>query len=451
MLGKVSRKISCAGASNSFIARTDFNVRTFQASVNGSSWADLDSFSELSVLHTPMGGAGASLIITLKDGLPDTRVRLRASSEIGLYFDPNEEINEIDQPNQSYVLYDSNDLIVDPRMARNQDHSENGFDDTSTNEDYKVFFLAADFCLTNNFDQGSIPIGCEGATSSLKARYMTDGGIYEIYVNGAKYPKNSLFRSGEFINYLSSNFNVELKPLDSNGDVVIPNGTYYNNVEVGEFINHSSDYVQIQINTIDASSISQILNNNPSAEWNESTQSLSFCLAPQNNGEQTPTPDSEQRTSDMQLLNILDGWNPNHKQPVLLIDYVVNGVAYQIQDLRGVDTLSSSLKNDVFDVLYKPNAEQGPFMAYMLDSGGIIVRNPTKTNIEFSNFRVTFASLESFKATADHNNFSIDNVTGGTTLAGIGSIEMYKEGNVTRLKGILGTVDMVDWDNLSFL
>ncbi|MDV4263317.1 hypothetical protein ACG9XY_12380 [Acinetobacter seifertii] len=134
---------------------------------------------------------------------------------------------------------------------------------------------------------GTIPIGCEGATSSLKARYMTDGGVYEIYVNGEKYPKNSLFRSGEFINYLSSNFNVELKPLDSNGNVVIPSGIYYNNVEIGEFINHSSDYVQIQISTIDASSISQILNNNPSAEWNESTQSLSFCLAPKDEGGST--------------------------------------------------------------------------------------------------------------------------------------------------------------------
>ncbi|MFA2969782.1 hypothetical protein KWE21_04080 [Acinetobacter pittii] len=128
---------------------------------------------------------------------------------------------------------------------------------------------------------GSIPIGCEGSTSSLKAGYMTDGGVYEIYVNGEKYPKNGLFRSGEFINYLSSNFNVELKPLDNNGNVVAPDGAYYNNVEVGEFINHSSDYVQIQIKTIDASAINNILNDNPSAEWDESTQSLSFCLAPQ--------------------------------------------------------------------------------------------------------------------------------------------------------------------------
>lgn len=141
--------ISCAGATASFVATTDLGNRTIEVSVNGGSFVDIYAAQELSVLHYPTGQPGASLMIYLAEGITTARVKMRCSSDIGLYVNEVHEgyaVNEIEQSNQSYVLFNEHDNVIDPRLTSNHVYDPN-FDDTSTDEDYAVYFRSAHFCL----------------------------------------------------------------------------------------------------------------------------------------------------------------------------------------------------------------------------------------------------------------------------------------------------------------
>ncbi|MEG2558801.1 MAG: hypothetical protein RSA22_04015 [Acinetobacter sp.] len=95
--------------------------------------------------HSP-DSVGASLTIGLADSVTTARVKMRCSSEIGLYVNEIREINEIEQSNQSYVLFNEHDNVIDPRLASNHVYARD-FDDTWTDEDYAVYFSSVHFCL----------------------------------------------------------------------------------------------------------------------------------------------------------------------------------------------------------------------------------------------------------------------------------------------------------------
>lgn len=159
------------------------------------------------------------------------------------------------------------------------------------------------------------------------------------------------------------------------------------------------------------------------------------------------------RLSHANFINIMDAYNPANRLPVLLIDYEVDGVSYQYQDIRGASALErngSGQIGDIFDTLHKPNLEQGLLTAYHT-GGSVYIRNMTGNDISFSKLRVTFMSLTSWFACAAHNDFNPSNYGGGTLLSGENGIEVYIDNGVKRVKGILGTYDNIDWNNLNYL
>ncbi|MHA3059495.1 BspA family leucine-rich repeat surface protein [Acinetobacter sp. ANC 4636] len=145
-LNPTQPSISCTGATREFKFRTDFGVRTIEASVNGSDWAEVSTFSELSTSLQPVnGGVQMSISMNTHD---DTRVKLRSTSDICLFVDPVQDIDEVNQPNKAYTLYDAGGHVIDPRLGANQTYNSRYIDDSNTDQDYVVLFRAVDFCLS---------------------------------------------------------------------------------------------------------------------------------------------------------------------------------------------------------------------------------------------------------------------------------------------------------------
>ena len=137
----------CVGATASFVATTDLDNRTIEVSVNEGVWVDLYAAPELNVLLYPAGHAGASLMIYLAEGITSAIVKMRCSSDIGLYVNTSQGFDEVHQQNQAYTLYNVNGAIVDPSLEVNKEYSSPMADDTSTEEDYVVRFRSVHFCL----------------------------------------------------------------------------------------------------------------------------------------------------------------------------------------------------------------------------------------------------------------------------------------------------------------
>lgn len=88
-----------------------------------------------------------SLKVSISPSIEVARVQIRCSSDICLYVNPVANINEVEQANQTYSLYDSQGNVVDPRNTLNFIKNGSIGDDTSTDEDYAVYFRSAHFCL----------------------------------------------------------------------------------------------------------------------------------------------------------------------------------------------------------------------------------------------------------------------------------------------------------------
>jgi hypothetical protein len=87
--------ISCDGASAQFKMHSDFNSRNIEVSINGSDWANIDSYSELNFYGQP-ASAGVALVVDMNTD-EDLRIKLRSDSEICLYVDPTNDIDEVNQ------------------------------------------------------------------------------------------------------------------------------------------------------------------------------------------------------------------------------------------------------------------------------------------------------------------------------------------------------------------
>lgn len=133
-------------ATHEFIFRT-YSPITISASVNGSDFAEISTFSEISVSSKPTY-FGTQMTVSMNTS-DDMLVRLRASSNVCLFVNPVQEIDEVNQRNQSYTLYNANGKI-DPTLEANKTYNSSYIDDSSTDQDYVVLFSAVEFSLTND-------------------------------------------------------------------------------------------------------------------------------------------------------------------------------------------------------------------------------------------------------------------------------------------------------------
>ena len=144
----VSPPISCANAAINFKLRTDLSTRLIEIKVNNGQWADLHSVSGLNITFQP-ANPGAVLVIENAENITK-RINLRTSSEVGLYVntDGTNLNNDVEQDNQSYILYNENNIVIDPRLNINKDFTGKYFDDSGTTNDYSIHFRNASFCLS---------------------------------------------------------------------------------------------------------------------------------------------------------------------------------------------------------------------------------------------------------------------------------------------------------------
>ncbi|WGH24476.1 hypothetical protein EAb13_CDS0058 [Acinetobacter phage EAb13] len=133
--------------------------------------------------------------------------------------------------------------------------------------------------------EGSVtePVGCAGSINTFKAAYMTDGGMYQMFVNDEEFTGSHwLYRNNLFKEYLAQR-GVDFNAYDENGNPVqMDSNGRYDAARIGEFVNTSNQYVKIRIAVIDAGSISEFKAPiNPAAMWNNESYELTVCLAPQ--------------------------------------------------------------------------------------------------------------------------------------------------------------------------
>ena len=115
-----------------------------EVSVDGGPWTDIYSAEGIYVAFMP-GNPGADIRFNM-DGSEPKRVRVRTSRDIGLYVNPLSGFDQINT-NKAYTLYDRNGVMIDPFDPNNHDYSGAEFDDTTTTDDFSVFFAEAEFCL----------------------------------------------------------------------------------------------------------------------------------------------------------------------------------------------------------------------------------------------------------------------------------------------------------------
>ncbi|URG13811.1 hypothetical protein [Acinetobacter phage vB_AbaS_TCUP2199] len=272
--------IECANGASWFEFHTDLGSQIeWLVSANGGPWLSIVDHPAVEYWYNPQN-FGATMVIVLREGLPPTPIQLKASSPVAFYVNPSANVNDTEQENQSYVLYNSQDVIVDPTLEINKVYNSPYINDTSTELDYCVMFNAVDFCL--KYPEGP-PVGCAGAIDTFKAIYMTAGGLYNFYVNDVEFTgTNWMFRDDIFKDHLAT-FGVILNAYDLDGNPV-PKGENgrYDGAYMGELINTSNNYVRIKIFCGDASAIDNFQNPiNPAANWDAENNTLTVCLAPQ--------------------------------------------------------------------------------------------------------------------------------------------------------------------------
>ena len=135
-------------ATHEFIFRTDYNPITISASVNGSAFAEISTFSEISV-SSKTTDFGTQMTVSMNTS-DDMLVRLLISPSACLFVDPLQELDEVNQSNQSYTLYDANGNVIDPTLEANKTYNSSYIDNSETDQDYVVLFGAVEFRLTND-------------------------------------------------------------------------------------------------------------------------------------------------------------------------------------------------------------------------------------------------------------------------------------------------------------
>lgn len=170
-------------ATHEFIFRTDYNPITISASVNGSAFAEISTFSEISV-SSKTTDFGTQITVSMNTS-DDMLVRLLISPSACLFVDPLQELDEVNQSNQSYTLYDANGNVIDPTLEANKTYNSSYIDNSETDQDYVVLFGAVEFRLTNDVVEEE----CD-CTSSTYVQPVSFSGVSgskivaEVSING---------------------------------------------------------------------------------------------------------------------------------------------------------------------------------------------------------------------------------------------------------------------------
>lgn len=133
-------------ATHEFIFRT-YSPVTISASVNGSDFAEISTFSEISASAKPTD-FGTQMTVSMNTS-DDTLVRLHISPGACLFVDPLQGLDEVNQSNQSYTLYGASGN-VDPTLEANKTYNSSYINNSKTDQDYVVLFSAVEFHLTND-------------------------------------------------------------------------------------------------------------------------------------------------------------------------------------------------------------------------------------------------------------------------------------------------------------
>ena len=129
-----------------------------------------------------------------------------------------------------------------------------------------------------------VVIGCEGATPQITLGVMTNGGLYEVYVNEQLIENSTGLFEGRsdydsIATILARDHQIQLTGLTS--DLIESTDVYKNDIEIGRFKNLGSEYVRIGIRILDANSITnQYPPLNPTFPGFSENYPVSFCLAP---------------------------------------------------------------------------------------------------------------------------------------------------------------------------
>lgn len=134
-------------ATHEFIFRT-YSPITISASVNGSDFAEISTFSEISV-SSKATDFGTQITVSMNTS-DDMLVRLLISPGACLFVDPLQDLDEVNQSNQSYTLYGANGNVIDPTLEANKTYNSSYINNSETNQDYVVLFGAVEFSLTND-------------------------------------------------------------------------------------------------------------------------------------------------------------------------------------------------------------------------------------------------------------------------------------------------------------
>ena len=273
-------EISCDGAVPVFEAKTSFETNVIEVSVDDGPRVDIFSAEGIYVSFMP-GNPGADIRFNL-DGSDPKRVRVRASRDIGLYVNPLTGFDQINT-NKAYTLYDRNGAVIDPFDPNNQDHSGTEFDDTTSTDDFAVFFAQAEFCLALEPEE-SFDISCEGATTEAYIAFNGwDSVEYDVEINGVTARVVVTTPSNIVSAYLESVPDANLEGLYVSGGSSSTH-TLYNT-------NETTDY-RIRIMPISSANlteeelIAKFNGNvwedppqNPTFGYDTTTGEITFCLA----------------------------------------------------------------------------------------------------------------------------------------------------------------------------
>lgn len=281
-LSPVAREISCDGALPLFAAKASFEANVIEVQVNDGPWTSIGEVTELNIGFRP-GNPGADLTFELID--EDTRtVRLRTTRDIGLYVNPQTDIDQIGS-NAAYVLYDRDGNVIDTDLESNWDYSGREFDDTSTDEDYAVFFATAEFCLSPL--QPSFELPFLEYQNNPTASFLFSKLSLEF--NGKVYTGYWLNFSTDIRSPLLSLLSGEFKSAD--GEVITPIGTDVGYVDVYNKPRHFKlhDNKQTGNITISGFSDNSLL---PNCTFEESFATLKFVVTP---ADAAPPPEQPER------------------------------------------------------------------------------------------------------------------------------------------------------------
>lgn len=167
--------ISCDGAVSSFAAKTSFETNQIEIQIDDGLWTDIYTTNPFVSVRFQPGNPGADLVVELTDNNSHT-VRLRTTRDIGLYVNPLTGFDQINN-NKAYKIYSRNGDLIDPHNTELYDYTGREFDDTSTNEDYAIFFAQAEFCLAPVIEDS-----CDGATNSTGCIQLE--GTWDLEING---------------------------------------------------------------------------------------------------------------------------------------------------------------------------------------------------------------------------------------------------------------------------